>query len=77
MRLAAIALTLILNACAHEAQGPSSSFAEAYQKWKVEHDMSTFQPKQDADVLAAVAAGECGYANGAIFQYRPGESAGG
>jgi hypothetical protein len=31
--------------------------------------MSTIQPKQDADVLAAVAAGDCDYANGAIFQY--------
>jgi hypothetical protein len=52
----------------HEAQ-PSSSFADAYRKWKAGHNMSTFQPKQDADVLAAVAAGDCAYANGAIFLY--------
>jgi hypothetical protein len=47
----------------------SPSFAEAYQRWKAAHNMVPFQPKQDADVLAAVAAGDCGYANGAIFQY--------
>lgn len=61
--------TVTIGTYRSSAPSQLSSFDEEYEKWKLTHNMSAFRLEEDADIFAAVAAGDCDYANGAIFQY--------
>ena len=62
---------LLVSSFTFESQGAENiaGFTAPYAEWKAEYSMSAFSPIEDKTILDAVRAGECGFADFALFMY--------